>query len=26
VRYDLRDLAQFIEQGRHVSFSSVRAA
>lgn len=24
VRYDLRDLAQFIEQGRHVS--SVRAA
>jgi hypothetical protein len=26
VRYDLRDLAQFIEQGRHVSSSSVRAA
>lgn len=26
VRYDLRDLAQFIEQGRHVSFSLVRAA
>jgi hypothetical protein len=26
VRYDLRDLAHFIEQGRHVSSSSVRAA
>jgi hypothetical protein len=26
VRYDLRDLAQFIEQGRHVSSFSVRAA
>jgi len=26
VRYDLRDLAQFIEQGRHNSTSSVRAA
>jgi hypothetical protein len=26
VRYDLRDLARFIEQGRHVSSSSVRAA
>jgi len=26
VRYDLRDLAQFIEQGRHDSSSSVRAA
>ena len=26
VRYDLRDLAQFIEIGRHVSHSSVRAA
>ena len=26
VRYDLRDLAQFIENGRHVSHSSVRAA
>jgi len=26
VRYDLRDLAQFIEQGRCVSPSSVRAA
>lgn len=26
VRYDLRDLAQFIEQGRHVSDPSVRAA
>jgi hypothetical protein len=26
VRYDLRDLAQFIEQGRCVSLSSVRAA
>lgn len=26
VRYDLRDLAQFIEQGRQDSSSSVRAA
>jgi hypothetical protein len=26
VRYDLRDLTQFIENGRHVSQSSVRAA
>ena len=26
VRYDLRDLAEFVEQGRHVSVSSVRAA
>jgi hypothetical protein len=26
VRYDLRDLAQFIDDGRHVSHSSVRAA
>lgn len=26
VRYDLRDLAQFIDNGRRVSHSSVRAA
>lgn len=26
VRYDLRDLARFIDQGRHVLTSSVRAA